>query len=100
MSFAKRFGQNLARERRAAGLSQELLAEMASLHRTAVGQLERGERVARTDTLARLCGALGIDAGVLLEGLVWVAPKIDTGHFEFPAASEQKVPADRDSSIR
>ena len=35
--FAKRFGANLARTRREAGVSQEELSHRASLHRTAVG---------------------------------------------------------------
>ena len=33
---------------------------MASLHRTAVGQIERGERVCRVDTLVKLAGSLEI----------------------------------------
>jgi transcriptional regulator with XRE-family HTH domain len=47
------------------------LAVRASLHRTAVGQLERGERVARADTLVKLAGSLGIPPGDLLDGLAW-----------------------------
>ena len=44
--------------RKQAGLSQEELAVRASLHRTALGQLDRSERVARSDTLAKLAGCL------------------------------------------
>jgi transcriptional regulator with XRE-family HTH domain len=84
--FAERFGSNLAYRRRAAGISQELLAELASLHRTAVGQLERGERVARADTLVKLAAALGVDANALLEGIVWTSPRRDTGSFGFEDA--------------
>jgi len=82
--FAKRFGQTLARERLTAGLSQETLADLAGLHRTAVGQLERGERVARVDTLARLCGALCVGPAVLMAGLDWTPPQIGIGSYEFP----------------
>lgn len=71
LDFASRFGQNLARCRRRAGLSQEELGVRASLHRTAVGQLERGERVARTDTLVKLAGSLAVRPEELLEGLEW-----------------------------
>lgn len=49
--IAAQFGTNLARRRKRAHLSQEELAVRASLHRTAIGQLERGERTARIDTL-------------------------------------------------
>jgi transcriptional regulator with XRE-family HTH domain len=77
MKVADQFGQNLAYCRRRAKLSQEELAVRASLHRTAVGQLERGERVARVDTVIKLAGSLGIppeellDAEELLDGMGW-----------------------------
>ncbi len=81
--FAERFGANLVRRRRAAAISQELLGDLAALHRTAVGQLERGERVARADTLVKLAAALGVDANTLLEGIIWTPPRLDTGSFGF-----------------
>ncbi|HEX3324040.1 MAG TPA: helix-turn-helix transcriptional regulator [Solirubrobacterales bacterium] len=71
MDVAASFGKNLARCRKRASLSQEELAVRASLHRTAVGQLERGERVARVDTLIKLAGSLGIPPGELLDGMDW-----------------------------
>lgn len=83
-SFAARFGRNLARAREAAGHSQEGVADLAELHRTAVGQLERGERIPRADTVVKLGGALRVGPEVLLAGLVWVPPKIGFGRFEDP----------------
>jgi transcriptional regulator with XRE-family HTH domain len=71
LDFATRFGHNLARCRQRTGLSQEELGLRAGLHRTAVGQLERGERVARTDTLVKLAGSLGTKPEELLTGLEW-----------------------------
>ena len=71
MDFASRFGYNLARLRNRAELSQEELGMRAGLHRTAVGQLERGERVARSDTLVKLAGSLGVRPEELLAGLEW-----------------------------
>jgi transcriptional regulator with XRE-family HTH domain len=62
-------------------LSQEETAVRASLHRTAVGQLERGERVARADTIAKLAGALQIDPGDLFDGIVWELGTVRAGHF-------------------
>ena len=85
-SFAARFGRNLARAREAADLNQEAVGDLAELHRTAVGQLERGERIPRADTVVQLCGALRVGPEVLLAGLVWVPPKIGFGHFEDPEA--------------
>lgn len=82
MSFAEKFGQNLAQQRRRANVSQEELGVRASLHRTAVGQLERGERVPRADTVVKLAGSLSIGPGKLLEGLVWTPGGTVVGRFE------------------
>lgn len=68
--FAARFGRNLARAREAVGQSQEAVGGLAELHRTAVGQLERGERIPRADIVVKLCGALSVGPEVLLAGLV------------------------------
>jgi transcriptional regulator with XRE-family HTH domain len=84
--FAKRLGTNIAHHRHRAAISQELLGDLAALHRTAIGQLERGERVARADTLVKLAAALGVDANTLLAGIVWTPPQIDTGSFGFEGA--------------
>jgi transcriptional regulator with XRE-family HTH domain len=84
VSVADQFGANLRYCRRRAGLSQEETAVLASLHRTAVGQLERGERVARADTIAKLAGALNIDPGDLFDGIVWETGAVSVGRFELP----------------
>ena len=57
---ARRFGENLRRARKGAGLSQEELGVRASLHRTEIGLLERGERIPRIDTLVKLAARLGV----------------------------------------
>jgi transcriptional regulator with XRE-family HTH domain len=82
VNVAERFGKNLARYREASGLTQEELAVRASVHRTQVGLLETGQRQPRIETLVKLAGALSIDSCALLEGIVWVPPATDTGHFE------------------
>lgn len=79
--IAIQFGRNLAHCRRRAKLSQEELAVRASLHRTAVGQLERGERVARVDTVVKLAGSLGIAAGELFDGMGWTPGGTRLGGF-------------------
>jgi transcriptional regulator with XRE-family HTH domain len=81
---AERFGANLRRCRKRAGISQEEAAVRASLHRTAIGQLERSERTARIDTLIKLAGALDASPAELLEGLVWEAGGTRLGSFELP----------------
>jgi transcriptional regulator with XRE-family HTH domain len=68
---ATRFGRNLWRCRRRAALSQEELGSRAGLHRTEIGMLEHGTRLARVDTLMKLAGSLEIPAAELLEGIHW-----------------------------
>lgn len=93
MDIAASFGRNLARCRKRAGLSQEELAVRASLHRTAVGQLERGERVARVDTLIKLAGSLGVPPGDLLGGMSWSPGGTRVG--EFSSSSREQTGRER-----
>lgn len=88
VDFASDFGRNLARCRKHVGLSQEELAVRASLHRTAVGQIERGERVARVDTLVKLAGSLGLPPGELLVGLSWEPGGTQLGRFRSRGACD------------
>jgi transcriptional regulator with XRE-family HTH domain len=81
LMVAGQFGKNLARLRKRANYSQEELAVRASLHRTAVGQLERAERVCRVDTLIKLAGSLGIPPGELLVGMDWEPGRTLVGQF-------------------
>jgi transcriptional regulator with XRE-family HTH domain len=69
--FALHFGRNLCRCRRQVSLSQEALARRASLHRTEIGLLERGERVPRIDTVVKVAGGLEVPPARLLEGIDW-----------------------------
>jgi transcriptional regulator with XRE-family HTH domain len=66
-----RFGQNLARCREGAEVSQEELSFRASIHRTEVSLLERGERMPRVDTALRIAGSLGVPLEDLVAGLEW-----------------------------
>lgn len=66
-SARNRMALNLRRLREGLGLSQEALADRASLHRTYVGSVERGERNISIDNIERLAHALGVSAASLLE---------------------------------
>ena len=66
-----RFGENLARCREGADVSQEELGFRASIHRTEVSLLERGERMPRVDTALRIAGSLGVPLDDLVAGLEW-----------------------------
>lgn len=81
MTVAEQFGANLSRLREQTGVTQEELAFRASLHRTEIGLLERGGRIPRIDTLAKLAGALGVSPANLLEGIEWEPGTIRRGGF-------------------
>lgn len=93
MSLAERFGRNLAACRKRVGVSQEEVAFRADLHRTAVGQIERAERVPRIDTLIKLAGALNMSPCDLLAGLEWQPGDYRPGSFTLSAASGALAPA-------
>lgn len=62
----RRFGARVRQERTRLGISQEELADLAGLHRTYVGGMERGERNVGILNLIRLARALGVTPGDLL----------------------------------
>lgn len=57
---------NIRRLRHEQNLSQEALADLAHLHRTYVGSIEREERNLSLDNLERIARALGVHVTVLL----------------------------------
>ena len=54
------FGKSIRKFRISAGLSQEKLAELADIHRTYVGDVERGERNISLINMAKIAVALGV----------------------------------------
>jgi transcriptional regulator with XRE-family HTH domain len=88
MNVAEEFGKNLNRARKRAGISQEHLAVLATLHRTEIGLLERGERLPRIDTALKLAGALGLPLEKLVEGIEWRPGSTNVGTFSLAAGEE------------
>jgi transcriptional regulator with XRE-family HTH domain len=86
---ARRFGENLASAREGASITQEELSFRASLHRTEIGLLERGGRIPRIDTLAKLAGALGVPSSSLLDGIDWQPGEFTRGGFRLPDETSQ-----------
>jgi len=62
----ERVGLNIRRFREDKGLSQEKLAERAGLHRTYIGQIERGEKNIGIRNLEKIANALQACAKDLL----------------------------------
>jgi len=81
VDIATTFGRNLYRCRKRVGLSQEELAVGASLHRTEIGLLERGERLPRIDTVIKLAGALSVPPSELIAGIDWSPGVTSRGSF-------------------
>jgi transcriptional regulator with XRE-family HTH domain len=77
------FGPNLRYWRDRRGYSQERLAQLADLHRTEIGLLERGEREPKLSIITKLAGALAISPNVLFEGLQFVPSNHGHGHFTY-----------------
>jgi len=60
-------GRNLRRLRNELGVSQDEFADLAGLHRTYIGAVERGERNITLDTLQRIAAALKVEPIELIE---------------------------------
>lgn len=59
------FGDEVRAQRKAQGLSQERLADLAGMHRTYIGSVERGERNVSLDSIYALANALRVHVSEL-----------------------------------
>lgn len=89
LDVAARFGDNLARQRKLADMSQDETAFRAGVHRTEVSQLERGLRIARADTILKLAAALEIDPGDFFDGITWEPGTVRRGRFRPSGSAEE-----------
>jgi transcriptional regulator with XRE-family HTH domain len=71
MELCDRFGANLRRARKEAGLTQEELGDLCAMFRTEISLLERAGRAPRLGTLVKLASALGVSVESLCEGMRW-----------------------------
>jgi predicted ATPase/transcriptional regulator with XRE-family HTH domain len=102
------FGDMLRRFRKAAGLTQEELAERAHLSRNAVNALERGARLSpRRDTVTLLANALALsddNQSILLTAAHRRRPsmvgQLAAAHASFPDAGNLPVPAQAETGAR
>lgn len=67
--LAKIIGSRIRAYRTNLGLSQEKLAELCSCHPTYIGQLERGEKNATIESIAKISTSLNIPLSTLFENL-------------------------------
>ena len=60
-------GDNIRRHRTSLGVSQEKFAELCGLHRTYIGQVERGEKNVSFVNIVRISAALRIKPSALFD---------------------------------
>jgi len=65
----KQLGENIKEFRQKAQLSQEQLADLAFLHRTYIGSVERGERNISLENIVQIANALNITPSELMKGI-------------------------------
>lgn len=65
----RKVGRRIRELRQKKGWSQEELAEEANLHRTYIGQVERGEKSVGVENLFRIAKALGVPAAAIVRGI-------------------------------
>jgi transcriptional regulator with XRE-family HTH domain len=69
-SLQKQFGDRLRELRKARGWSQEHFADVCHVHRSHMGQIERGEVDVELSTLKKVAKGLGMTAGAILNGII------------------------------
>jgi transcriptional regulator with XRE-family HTH domain len=68
-ALVRQFGNRLRKLRENKNLSQEKLAELAGVHRTYIGMIERGEKNLTLLNLGKLSTALNLSIAELLKGI-------------------------------
>lgn len=63
----KQFGNALRKVRQEKKLSQEALAEISSLHRTYISEVERGDRNISLINIVKLCNSLNVETSDLFK---------------------------------
>lgn len=72
-SIEAAFGQVVRSARESIGISQEALADRASLHRTFVSQIERGVKSPSLDSMRRLSIGVGVSLDEMLRRTLLIA---------------------------
>jgi transcriptional regulator with XRE-family HTH domain len=66
---AQIFGERIRIARTELGLSQESIADLAQMHVTNLGKIERGAANPSLHTIVRIAGVLGVDPSELVDGI-------------------------------
>jgi len=69
-TIAQNFGNRCRELRSARNWSQEAFADNCEIHRSHMGEIERGEVDVTLSTLAKIAKGLGMTAGQILKGII------------------------------
>lgn len=69
IKIRKQFGKRVRELRKTRGYSQEAFAYECNIHRTYMGDVERGERNIALDNIAKIANSLGISISELMSGV-------------------------------
>ena len=92
-TIIKLIGQRLRNYRVQKKLSQEKLAELSGCHPTYIGQIERGEKNATIESIAKIAAALELPLTKLFENLDTLpdpAKSIPNACYEFLSSKSEK----------
>ena len=76
-----KFGKNVQEKRKSMKLSQEQLAELAGVHRTYIGMIERAEKNITLCNIERIAKALNVDICSLLKWFFIISWLVFYGHY-------------------
>jgi len=69
-NLQQNFGARIRELRTARGWSQEHFADVCEIHRSHMGEIERGEVDPALSTLAKIAKGLEMSAGAILKGIL------------------------------
>jgi transcriptional regulator with XRE-family HTH domain len=93
---ARIFGERVRAERLRLGISQETLAQLAEVHWTFVGQVERGTRNLSLHNIVKIASGLDVDPGILIAGIAGA----DVPHEQRPPSQAERIRIERQSGAK
>lgn len=90
-TISKTIGERLRHRRTDLGYSQEYTSELAGVHPTYIGQVERGEKNLTVESLAKICKALDYPMSELFYNIQATAPSYEYAQKSYNLIMEQSV---------
>lgn len=94
--ISKTIGERLRRRRTDLGYSQEYTSELAGVHPTYIGQVERGEKNLTVESLEKICSALDYPMNELFYHIQPAAPTYEYAQKSYDLIMEQPAAAQKE----